>query len=79
MFEREVIGRKEVWVKYGFVHLSDRTGSKRFLSEFGEDFVEGESEGFLEDFLRMSEGVRDTLGVKFTEEETKLRGEEVGT
>ena len=79
MFEREVIGRKEVWVKNGFIHLSNRTGSERFLSEFGEDFVEGESEGFLKDFPRMSERVGDTLRVQFTEEETEFGGEEVGT
>ena len=79
MFQGKIVGGEEIWVENSFINLSDRTSSEGFLSEFGKDFVEGKSESFLKDFLRMSEGVRDTLRVEFAEEETEFGGEEIGT
>lgn len=79
MFQGKIIGGEEIWVENSFINLSDRTSSERFLSEFGKDFVEGKSESFLKDFLRMPEGMGDTLRVKFAEEETEFGGEEIGT
>lgn len=79
MFQGKIVGGEEIWVENSFINLSDRTSSEGFLSEFGKDFVEGKSESFLKDFLRMPEGMGDTLRVKFAEEETEFGGEEIGT